>query len=151
MPLNGSIYGTIKLIFLADEHPFPTPAAFLSYRTTAADDVGQKVQNMKLQIDIYLFYETFADTYKDSFNQDSALEFVELMDMLNALFHSTDGENYSSMRRLGFAPVDTGNAGNLYRISFECTLLDYSAKKHFIDHELDEISIVNTENPYQVD
>lgn len=137
--------------FLTEEHPFPTPSTFLSYRSLRTEDVGNKVQNVNLQVDIYLYYETFADTYKDAFNQDSALSFIDLMDKINALFHGAEGTNFSSMRRLGFAPVDTGNAGNLYRISFECTLMDYSALKVYDDHELDEIEITHDENPYQID
>ncbi|WP_166964642.1 hypothetical protein [Yeosuana marina] len=137
--------------FLTEEHPFPTPAIFLSYRTLRTEDVGNKVQKVNLQVDAYLYYETFADTYKDAFNQDSALEFIDLMDNINALFHGAEGENFSSMRRLGFAPVDTGNAGNLYRMSYECTLMDYSALKEFADHEINDITIEHDKTPYALD
>lgn len=137
--------------FLETEHPFPTPATFLSYRTLTTEDIGQKAQNVKVQVDVYLFYETFADTYKDAFNQETALEFIDIMDAINALFHGTSGKNYSAMRRLGFAPIDTGNAGNLYRISYECTLIDYSAKKTYEDQEIEEITIEHNKQPYVVD
>ncbi|QQV91565.1 tail completion [Winogradskyella phage Peternella_1] len=137
--------------FLETEHPFPTPAVFLSYRTLQTNDVGQKVQNVNLQVDIYLFYETFADTYKDSFNQESALVFIDLMDEINNVFHGSAGENFSSMRRTGFAPMDTGNAGNLYRMSYTCQLMDYSATKDYDEHELDEIKIEKSEQPYLLD
>jgi len=136
--------------FLTEEHPFPTPSVFLSYRTLNTQDAGNKVQKVNLQVDCYLYYETFADTYKDAFNQDSALDFINLMDLLNAALHGSEGTNYSSMRRLGFAPVDTGNAGNLYRISYECTLMDYSALKAYDDHELDELDIEPSDEPYQL-
>lgn len=137
--------------FLTEEHPFPTPAIFLSYRTINTQDVGNKVQKVNLQVDFYLYYETFADTYKDAFNQDSALDFIDLMDKINALFHGAEGENFSSMRRQSFEPVDTGNAGNLYRMSYECTLMDYSALKAFADHEINEISIEHDKTPYALD
>ncbi|CDF80585.1 conserved hypothetical protein [Formosa agariphila KMM 3901] len=136
--------------FLTTEHPFPTPAVFLSYRTLSTVDVSNKVQNVRVQVDVYLYYETFADTYRDSFNQDSALNFIDLMDTINAAFHGSEGENYSSMRRLGFAPVDTGNAGNLYRISYECTLMDYSAVKAYDDHEIKDLAIEQNDTPYDV-
>ncbi|MFY0714112.1 hypothetical protein J1D01_10575 [Seonamhaeicola sp. NFXS20] len=137
--------------FLTEEHPFPTPATFLSYRTLRTEDAGNKVQKVTLQVDIYLYYETFADTYNDAFNQESALSFIDLMDHINTLFHGSEGENYSSMRRLGFAPVDTGNAGNLYRMSYECQLMDYSAQKEFAEHEIDDISIEHDTMPYEID
>lgn len=137
--------------FLTEEHPFPTPAVFLSYRTLSTEDTAKKVQKVNLQVDCYLYYETFADTYRESFNQESSLDFINLMDALNAIFHGTDGKNYSSMRRLSFAPVDTGNAGNLYRTSFSCVVMDYSALKNYEDHVIDDINIENSQTPYVVD
>ena len=35
------------------------------------------------------------------------------------------------MRRIAFAPVDTGTAGNLYQVTFECKLNDSSAMKYY--------------------
>ncbi len=109
--------------FLEDEHPFPTPAVFLNFRSLQIDDAGKKVQQVRLQVDCFLFYETFADTYNGSSNQESALAFLQLLNDLYALLHGSSGENYSSMRRIAFNPVDTGNAGNLYQLSFECLFL----------------------------
>ena len=92
-------------------------------------DLGDKLQEMVLQIDCYLFYETFANSFHGSFNQEDALNFIGLLDFINARLHATTGENYSAMRKVGFAPEDTGNAGNLYRITFECIITDASAAK----------------------
>ena len=63
--------------FLENEHPFPTPAVFISIRSNSMDDLSQKVQQVNLQIDFYLYYETFADTFKGSFNQSGALGFLD--------------------------------------------------------------------------
>ncbi|MGC4130171.1 MAG: hypothetical protein QM564_11585 [Bergeyella sp.] len=119
--------------FLEDEHQFPTPAFFLAFRSSNVSDMGEKMQQISLQIDGYLFYETFADTYTGSYNQEDALAFIGLLDFINARLHGTTGENYSSMRKTGFAPEDTGNAGNLYRISFECIVHDETAAKFVED------------------
>ena len=86
-------------------------------------------QEINLQVDFYLFYETFADTYNGAFNQESALEFLHSMDELHTTFHGLSGKNFSAMRRIGFAPEDTGGAGNLYRISFSCIMQDTGAMK----------------------
>lgn len=115
--------------FLADEHPFPTPAVFLSFRGRRFKDAGDKVQDVTMQVDVFLFYETFTDTYHDGVNQESALKFIDSLDRLNALLHGSQGENYSSMRRIGLTPVDTGGSGNLYQLVYECTLIDFSAQK----------------------
>jgi hypothetical protein len=104
--------------FLEDELQFPTPAVFLSFRSKNVQDLGDKLQEMVLQIDCYLFYETFSNSFQGSFNQEDALNFIGLLDFINARLHATTGENYSAMRKVGFAPEDTGNAGNLYLGTF---------------------------------
>lgn len=135
--------------FLDTEHPFATPAVFLGFRSDNIQDMGLKVQHVKVQIDVYLFYETFADTYKGSANQDNALEFLQFFDQLFATLHGTDGEQYSSMRRVNFAPVDTGGAGNLYLQTFSCELIDYTAMKEyteggFAEAEINQWDVVNS-------
>jgi len=139
--------------FLEEEHPFPTPAVFLSFRSRELEDAGKKVQKVSLQVDFFLYYETFLDTFKGAYNEEGALQFIETLDLLHALFHGTDGDNYSSMRRLSFNPVDTGNAGNLYQLSFECLLQDYSAMKQFVDGKVKGINIEKSvpENPIQTE
>ena len=117
--------------FLADEHPFRTPAVFLNFRSLGTTDLGEKLQQVNLQVDFFLFYETFADTYNGAFNQDSALEFLKVMEKIHGNFHGTAGDNYSAMRRIGFNAEDTGGAGNLYKVTFGCLLEDSSAAKYY--------------------
>lgn len=117
-----------QINYLSQELPFPTPAVFLSFNTLNTEDRGLLVQNCELQIDMYLYYETFADTYSGSYNQDGALEFLTELTKLHALFHGKSGRNYSAMRRTDIKREESGDAGNLYRISFECIITDYSAQ-----------------------
>lgn len=123
--------------FLTEEHPFTTPAIFLRFRTLQTNDMGDTQQEVNLQVDFYLYYETFLDTYQGGVNQGSALEFLDLMEAIHGNFHGTSGENYSAMRRTGFNDEDTGGAGNLYRVTFTCLLQDLSAQKYY--EESDEI------------
>lgn len=108
--------------FLAEEHPFPTPAAFFSFRTRSVQDLGVGIQQPTMQVDVLIFYETYTDTFEGSINQESALEFMDLLDEVYHALHDTSGETYSNMRWIGTTPVDTGSTGNLYRISFECLM-----------------------------
>ena len=136
--------------FLAEEHPFPTPAIFFAFRINDTNDVGEKVQHVGLQIMIYVYYETFADTYKDSWNKESALAFLDILNQLQAALHGTSGENYSEMRRLpGMAPVDAGEAGNLYQLPFYCTLVDYSAMKQWTEGEVTDLTIESGQKPVE--
>lgn len=113
--------------YLTDELPFSTPAVFISFIMLNADDKGMKGQLCNTQIDFYLFYETFSDTYLGSVNQDSATGFLNQLTKIHKLFHATSGTNYFEMRRVGMNREDSGGAGNLYRISFQCMVDDMSA------------------------
>lgn len=113
--------------FLSEELEFPAPAVFLSYRTTNIVDLTEKVQQITLQVDCFYFYESFSNSFHGSFNQEEAVRFLKVMDFINGRFHGTSGENYNSMRKIGFNPEDTGGTGNLYKIVFECIIRDESA------------------------
>lgn len=133
---NSQVYN------LENEHPFPAPAVFLAFRSNAMSDMSDKVQNVTLQVDVFLFYETFLDTFKGAYNQTEALNFLDTIDAINALLHGSAGEQYSSMRRVSFSPVDTGGAGNLYSITYNCTLVDYSAQPQWEEGKFKEDVVI---------
>lgn len=113
--------------FLVDEHPFPTPAIFLNFRILNTEELSEKSQEITIQIDLYYYYETFLDTHIGAINKSDALDYLKTTTEIHKLFHATSGDNYNEMKRIGFAPVDTGAAGNLYRISFTAELIDATA------------------------
>jgi hypothetical protein len=113
--------------FLAEEDPFPTPSIFFAFRSNNMQDLSQKIQTVTLQVDCYLFFETMASSFNKSYNQDAALNFLKTIDQLQKEFHGSTGKNYTSMRRVAFNQEESGNNGNLYRITFECLCNDYSA------------------------
>lgn len=120
--------------YLTEELPFPVPAVFIAFNTIATDDRGGLVQDCDTQIDLYLFYETFSDTYVGSANRESALRFLDQLTRLHALFHGKSGRTFSAMRRTDMRHEESGGAGNLYRISFQCLVVDYSAEHIFTEN-----------------
>ncbi|WP_139420960.1 hypothetical protein [Chryseobacterium mulctrae] len=116
-----------QVSFLSEELEFPTPAVFLSFRTKQVDDLAEKVQQITLQVDSFLFYESFSESFQGSFNQDDAMHFLKILNFINGRFHGSSGSNYNSMRKVGFNQEDTGGAGSLYKIVFECIIRDESA------------------------
>ena len=126
---------------LEGEHPFPAPAVFLALRSNDMKSMGVKVQNVQIQLDVFLFYETFADTYKGSWNQDEALSFLDNIDLINKVLHGSNGNGYTNMERVSFSPVDTGGAGNLYSITYQCSSIDYSAAEVFEDGTFADLNI----------
>lgn len=130
-----------QVYHLETEHPFPAPAVFLAFRSNQMSDAGNKVQNVSMQIDVFVYYETFLDTYKGAWNQEDALSFLDLMDKLNELLHGSSGNNYSSMRRVAFSPVDTGGAGNLWSITYNAVLMDYSANPEYEEGGFGDVAV----------
>ncbi len=118
-----------QINFLTEEHPFPVPAVFIAFRIRDVENTGENVQQANLQVDFYYFFETFADTFDGSFNQADALDYLNGLTTLHRLFHGSEGNTYGNMQRIAMMPVDTGSAGNLYRISFVCNVVDISAEK----------------------
>jgi hypothetical protein len=129
--------------FLEDEFPFQTPAVFFQFTLLTAEDAGELVQKVEWQVDVKLFYETFADTSRGSFNRDTAVAFIKYLNALYTKFHGSSGENYSSMRRIGLRADSTGGAGNMYTLSLTCLCMDYSAQKAYNDSTVADVEIVN--------
>ncbi len=130
-----------QINYLATELPFPTPAVFISFTTMDIEDKGILSQTCNTQIDFYLFYETFSDTYTGAYNQDTALDFLNHLTELHKLFHGTSGDNYTQMRRVDLRREESGDAGNLYRISFHAIVDDTSAVKDYQNKEVNDITI----------
>ena len=130
-----------QVSYLTSELPFPTPAVFISLNMLNTEDKGLKGQLCNTQIDFYLFFETFSDSYSGSINRDSALNFLNQLTEIHKLFHGTSGTNFSEMRRVDMKREDSGDSGNLYRISFQCTVDDMSAMEEYNDTDVEDIVI----------
>lgn len=115
--------------YLTEEHSFPCPAVFFEFNTLGVDDNGKLVQLLNTQVDLHVFWETFDDTYVGAVMQEEALQFMDLLTLLNMLFHGRSGTHFNTLRKTGISREETGGAGNLYRITFECQVHDYSAQE----------------------
>jgi len=132
-----------QVSFLMEEHPFKAPAIFFAYRILKADDIGDKTQKLNVGVDIYYYYETFADTHRNSKKQTKGLSFLKELTNIHKQFHSSSGDTYSNMRRIGLSPVETGTANLLYVQKFTCTVIDDSAADILEQTEVNNISITN--------
>lgn len=132
-----------QVSYLTSELPFPVPAIFISFKTLDMIDMSLLEQQCNTQIDFYLFYETFSDTYNGSYNKNSAIDYLKTLTRIHQLFHGKDGDNYSTMRRVDMGREESGGAGNLYRISFTCLIEDSSAMVVFNEANINDINITN--------
>lgn len=128
--------------YLSEEHPFPTPAAFLEFNTMQVDDAGELIQTTNLQVDIHVFYETFSDTYEGAVMQEEALNYLDLLLLVGLMFHGRNGTSFHQMRRTGTMREESGGAGNLYRISFETNISEFSGLNLFSTKEMADREII---------
>lgn len=122
-----------QISFLDEEHPFPSPSVFIEFNTLGIEDEGLLVQRLHTQIDLRLFYETFSDTYEGAIMREQALAFLDLLTLLGMMLHGKSGKNFGTLRRTHVGREESGGAGNLYRISFECEIIDYTTME-FTSH-----------------
>lgn len=118
-----------QLSFLEDEYAFPFPAVFLAFRAGEMEDMGKGNQNIDTFIDVYLAFETLADTYQGAFNQQSALEFGEILQTVHMALHTRGGEHFGTLRRISFTPIDTGTGILLYRVTYNGIISDCSGSE----------------------
>ena len=112
--------------YLSEEHPFPTPAVFFGFTTLNVADNGELMQTTDLQVDIYVFWETLADTYNDAVMKEEALMYLDLLLMVGLMFHGRSGEHFHQMRRSGTYRQESGGSGNLYRLQFQTNITEFS-------------------------
>ena len=112
--------------YLSEEHPFPTPAVFFGFTTLNVADNWELMQTTDLQVDIYVFWETFADTYNDAVMKEEALMYLDLLLMVGLMFHGRSGEHFHQMRRSGTFRQESGGSGNLYRLQFQTNITEFS-------------------------
>ena len=112
--------------YLSEEHPFPTPAVFFGFTTLNVADNGELMQTTDLQVDIYVFWETFSDTYEGAVMKEEALMYLDLLLMVGLMFHGRSGEHFHQMRRSGTSRQESGGSGNLYRLQFQTNITEFS-------------------------
>lgn len=128
---------------LEEESLFPTPSVFIGFNTLDISDIGILAQDIDLQIDLYVFWETYSDTYNEAVMQEDALKYLNLLTLLGMMLHGKSGKYFGTLRRTHVGRVESGGAGNLYRISFECKIRDYTTMEQSsqVDMKNREISI----------
>lgn len=131
--------------YLSEEHPFATPAVFFGFTTLNVADNGELMQTTDLQVDIYVYWETFSDTYKGAKMQEEALQYLDLLLMVGLMFHGRSGEHFHQMRRSGTYRQESGGSGNLYRLQFQTNVSEFSGLNlhNFVAMEERELEVVN--------
>lgn len=116
--------------FERDEYPFGMPAVFLDYNSDTINTVGKKVQYIDFEVGVHLAVDTMADTYRGSYNKNTGIKFMDMLDELHSFLQGTTGVYFSSMNRISIKRWPTSNAGVIqYVQTYKCTIADYNGMK----------------------
>ena len=136
-----------QIDILENDLPFPVPAVFLEFSSNGITDLGNNSQSINMQVDVIILDETMSNTFHGSSNQNTALKFMDIMELVNAKLHGSKGNHYGGMRRLDFRPERMGTAQLAYRAVYECTATDMSAANETDTVTGDDIQINRTTIP----
>jgi hypothetical protein len=130
-----------QITLIDGEHAWEAPAIFWEFRSPSMQDLQEGAQLVDIQIDVYLYYETFLDTAHETYNQGDALEYLKDLSKINEVLHGYMGEHIDHLRRESFSRVDTGGFGNLYRVTYMASTRDHSASKLHGQEELGGVEV----------
>ncbi len=107
--------------------PFRAPAVFLEFRAAEVQDLGDQVQQLTMDIGVYLLHETVQDTDDRSLGQRRALEFVALLRQLHAALHGAQGDHFMPLGRTELSRAEAPPFCYFYRQTFRCVIIDNGA------------------------
>lgn len=110
-----------------DEYEFDTPACFIDIFVPKTEAMGQMGTNPTLQIDIYVAFDTFAESYRGSSNQETALEFLEILARVNEQTNGYTAPEVGNLSIINAGPFRTASQRNVYRLSYGTDVIDQSA------------------------
>ena len=135
---------------VSESQPLPSPAVFIGFSTQDTKDNGILVQDVILQIDLYVFWNASSGTSAAGVIQEGSLNCLNLLTAMNVLFHGYTGEGFSTLRQKGFERMESAGDNHLYRIGFECLVRDYNAQEVYGTAEVADRKIAVSDEPIPV-
>lgn len=120
--------------------PFSTPAVFLAFRSDTLKDLPNNRQQAGMQVKVYLYHETLADSSKDAPSQESALAFGEWLNLINRALHGSSGDTYNNMSRIAFQPEQAPRSQAFYSQVYSYQTIDDSAAKETAETTASDIN-----------
>lgn len=130
-PVSESV---IKFMDLWNEQPnFPElaesydhPALFFEYNATSINDLGKLSQQVPLMVSLYFCDVSYLDSGSLSDAQNEALSYLDKLGIIHELLHGYADPAVGVLRRAGIAKVGVQTNVLVYRLDFQCTMIDDS-------------------------
>lgn len=131
----------------AEEYPYPMHSVFFEFNTDNIKTIGNNVQDINAIITVYHVFDTLSDTYDQSENQSTALEFGKVIRKIHKTLQGVSGNNFSSLDRTGLGRHPSKEYLLVYKQTYACQIIDYSGQKEYSSVELTGISVQNEPLP----
>lgn len=108
-----------------ESYPFNFPAFFISTKRIAWGDMTLDVKEGNVQIEIWLFFNKYADTFEGAEDQNSSFDDIETVENITDALQWTEGEPFSEMTLI----VEEDLSGAYERPAFKLTFETIVYKK----------------------
>lgn len=103
------------------------PAIFYQFTSDQIMQAGLDQKAFDLVASLYICVNNFQDTHSQSGEQSEALEFLEVLSLVDDALHGQDIGGIGTFRQVGFQPYDTVTNLIVYRLDYAVTYLDDGA------------------------
>lgn len=131
--------------------PFRSPAVFLEFNAADIQELGELRQGILMDIGVYLYFETTADSHHTSIGKARALQFIGLLRKLYRHLHNASGTHFGPLSRVAMNRKPGGPAAIVYRQVFRCYMLDYAATPNYNEATVSNLELRKPADPPPVD
>ncbi len=120
-----------------EQFPFPIPSVFIGFSTENITDMGDKSQQLLMNVTFYSVYQTYGETFEGGFNREHALGFGKELMKLHQLMHCKSGKHFSDLTRTAIRQRPAAVASLIvYEQTYSCIIVDYSANPKLVPIEI---------------
>ena len=125
------------------EYPLDKVAVFFSFNASDIKTLPQGVQQIPMQVKVYTYFETLADTHRGAFNQDKALKFAEWLRKVNKSLHGWSDTHFSDLTRTAINQEQSVSGAIIYSQTYATEIMDYSAEREteLVDYTDEDVNL----------
>ncbi|GAB4129586.1 MAG: hypothetical protein Fur0027_14560 [Raineya sp.] len=112
----------------SESHPLFLPAVFVGFKEASVQRSKNGVQNLLVNITLYVVQELYSDTYEQAESQSKALESFGFLERVYVALQDFGGENFSPLQRKSTRFDDNYSNVIVFEIDFETLYQDTSKK-----------------------
>jgi len=105
-----------------EHYPFGFPAVFIGINNISYQDMTLGTKEGRAQIDLYVFFDKYGDTFAGADDQDNSLLILDTLDEIVQTVEDTEGGLFTGLKLSGDEDVSTRYNRPAYILKFECLI-----------------------------